>query len=559
MTERAAVHENEPRFGYLAVFVVLIVFTALEVGTTYVTGLPEAIKLGLLVIYAVAKVGLVLLFFMQLKYEARIYAMPITFAAVLVVPALLVIGLTTQGTSGTSQPVSAQAAQSSGGTSMNVSLKTYSITPDSSSGSAGSFQFHVVNDASTMPHEFIVVKTDVDPSKLPLDQQGNVDLTQLDVLARSKVLSPGESQAVSVTLASGSYVFLCNLPGHYQQGMYTTFSVSGSLPSGVTASAPIGSATPSPTATATPAPSESASAPAQSAPQAAQATASPQQITVVETNYQISFPSDTIEAGKVTFHVENQAQALPHAFVVIKTDISAANLPKDSSGNVDESKLDVVGKLANINAGSAQDLTVDLTPGHYAVICDLPGHFQQGMYADLTVTPSATATTSGATTPTVSSISPTPTAAAGVAATTSLSIPQGNGITLNFSIDHLTIIVLPGGVINGLMLPSTPQALSIIPSPTPTNTGIATTTVQPTPISTQLVSPTEGTPTMTPTATATPQPILPTSTLSETATPIANVVTPVGTFYLSTAAPTPIGNVVTPVGTFYHEQTGGSN
>ena len=328
MTERAAAHENEPRIGYLAVFAALIVFTALEVGTTYVTGLPGTIKLGLLVIYAVAKVGLVLLFFMQLKFEARIYAMPITLAAVLVVPALLAIGLTMQGTSGNSQPASAQSAQSSGGTSMNVSLKTYSITPDSSSGSAGSFQFHVVNDASTMPHEFIVVKTDIAPDQLPLDQQGSVDLSQLDVLARSKVLSPGESQDVTVTLASGSYVFLCNLPGHYQQGMYTTFSVSGSLPSGVTASAPIGSQMPSPSATATASATLTASATGSAPAQSTQPAASARQVPVIETNYQISFQSDTIEAGKVTFHVENHAQALPHAFVVIQTDTSAVDLPK---------------------------------------------------------------------------------------------------------------------------------------------------------------------------------------------------------------------------------------
>ena len=29
-------------------------------------------------------------------------------------------------------------------------------------------------------------------------------------------------------------------------------------------------------------------------------------------------------------------------------------------------------------------MTVDLTPGKYAMICNLPGHYQRGMYGSLT-------------------------------------------------------------------------------------------------------------------------------------------------------------------------------
>ncbi|MCB0159171.1 MAG: cytochrome C oxidase subunit IV family protein, partial [Caldilineaceae bacterium] len=57
---------------YTVVFVLLALLTAAELGTYYVPGLPNAIKLALLVILAATKVALVLLFFMHLKSDNRI-------------------------------------------------------------------------------------------------------------------------------------------------------------------------------------------------------------------------------------------------------------------------------------------------------------------------------------------------------------------------------------------------------------------------------------------------------------------------------------------------------
>jgi uncharacterized cupredoxin-like copper-binding protein len=35
-------------------------------------------------------------------------------------------------------------------------------------------------------------------------------------------------------------------------------------------------------------------------------------------------------------------------------------------------------------------LTLDLTPGHYAVVCNLPGHYAAGMRQDFWSTPPST-------------------------------------------------------------------------------------------------------------------------------------------------------------------------
>lgn len=38
-----------------------------------------------------------------------------------------------------------------------------------------------------------------------------------------------------------------------------------------------------------------------------------------------------------------------------------------------------------LEAGAAGDVTLKLAPGHYALICNLPGHSLGGMHADFDV------------------------------------------------------------------------------------------------------------------------------------------------------------------------------
>jgi len=88
----------------------------------------------------------------------------------------------------------------------------------------------------------------------------------------------------------------------------------------------------------------------------------------------------TVSAGKVTFNVQNAGQ-LKHEFVVLKTATPAADLLKgdeaDESGNV--------GEIGNVPPGASKTLSLMLKPGHYALICNLPGHYKAGQHADLTV------------------------------------------------------------------------------------------------------------------------------------------------------------------------------
>jgi len=103
----------------------------------------------------------------------------------------------------------------------------------------------------------------------------------------------------------------------------------------------------------------------------------------------IDLSTHTVAAGKVTFEITNNGPSL-HEFVVLKTDIAPGELPEnpDEPGQVMEEGQGIVpmGENGNIPAGTSANLTLNLKPGTYQVICNLPGHYVAGMYTDLAVT-----------------------------------------------------------------------------------------------------------------------------------------------------------------------------
>lgn len=109
------------------------------------------------------------------------------------------------------------------------------------------------------------------------------------------------------------------------------------------------------------------------------------EINATLTSYKITLDQSTITPGKVTFHIKNAATDMKHEFVVFKTDLDAANLPLDADGNVAEDQLQKVDEK-ELDPGASADLVIDNLPaGHYAIVCNQPGHYKQGMYINFTV------------------------------------------------------------------------------------------------------------------------------------------------------------------------------
>ena len=103
----------------------------------------------------------------------------------------------------------------------------------------------------------------------------------------------------------------------------------------------------------------------------------------------------SVAAGQVTFNIENTGPEHQHEFVVIKTDLEAAQLPTADDGSVDEevAGVEVIDEVEEVAVGGSETLTVALDPGHYALICNVVHeeegetfvHYERGMHMDFTV------------------------------------------------------------------------------------------------------------------------------------------------------------------------------
>jgi uncharacterized cupredoxin-like copper-binding protein len=89
-------------------------------------------------------------------------------------------------------------------------------------------------------------------------------------------------------------------------------------------------------------------------------------------------------AGQVTFEVHNIGETV-HALTVIKTDLDHASLPVDGVMVDEEAAGEVVGEIADFAAGETEVASFDLEAGSYALICNIAGHYEQGMSAAMTV------------------------------------------------------------------------------------------------------------------------------------------------------------------------------
>jgi uncharacterized cupredoxin-like copper-binding protein len=93
------------------------------------------------------------------------------------------------------------------------------------------------------------------------------------------------------------------------------------------------------------------------------------------------------KAGKTTFKISN-AGTIPHELLIFKSDLAASAYPTDPAGDIieDGAGVALLSDGDNIDPAGSQDRTVDLTPGTYLFVCNIPGHFKDGMFTVVTVT-----------------------------------------------------------------------------------------------------------------------------------------------------------------------------
>jgi len=106
---------------------------------------------------------------------------------------------------------------------VSVELNEWSLIPSASSVSTGDILFVAAN-TGVIQHELAVVRTDLAPDALPV-VDGIVDEQAVGLEGRIQPFAGGTTESGTFALAPGSYVLICNIPGHYQVGMYAGFSV----------------------------------------------------------------------------------------------------------------------------------------------------------------------------------------------------------------------------------------------------------------------------------------------------------------------------------------------
>lgn len=106
---------------------------------------------------------------------------------------------------------------------------------------------------------------------------------------------------------------------------------------------------------------------------------------IVERDFRIQATRTTVRAGRVELQISNRGP-VDHELLAIREDGRA--LPIRASGlTIDEDRVEprVATNVEPQPPGARTDVTLDLAPGRYVLVCNMAGHYLSGMHAELVV------------------------------------------------------------------------------------------------------------------------------------------------------------------------------
>ncbi|QEX20153.1 hypothetical protein FRZ61_00670 [Hypericibacter adhaerens] len=93
-----------------------------------------------------------------------------------------------------------------------------------------------------------------------------------------------------------------------------------------------------------------------------------------------------VKAGDVTFEVTNNSSETIHEMIVVPVRDPKDPLPYiDAENRVDEDAAGHLGEVSELDPGKTGALRLHLAPGKYLLFCNVPGHFANGMWTEVTV------------------------------------------------------------------------------------------------------------------------------------------------------------------------------
>ena len=231
------------------------------------------------------------------------------------------------------------------------SVEEWKVSTSAGRALAGEVEFAIAN-FGTIQHEFLVVKTDIANGKIPLgaDNRFSEEGEGLTVIDEISEWAVDEAKVLKVTLDPGNYQLLCNIAGHYANGMHIPFVVEKG----------------------------SSVAPVKKKPAA---TVLSNAVTGSVKEWEVDIDAAGAAAGDVTFTMTNNG-SIQHEFLVVKTDIADGKIPLGADNRFSEEGegLAVIDEIPEWNIKETKTLTVKLDPGNYQLLCNIEGHYANGMH-----------------------------------------------------------------------------------------------------------------------------------------------------------------------------------
>ena len=121
---------------------------------------------------------------------------------------------------------SAPGSTANEGNFISGKVEEWKVSVAPNTATAGEVKFTIEN-AGTIGHEFLVVKTDILDGKITLDGDHFSEPSPgLEVIDEIGEFPAGTTELLVLSLDAGNYQLVCNLPGHYAAGMHASFVVS---------------------------------------------------------------------------------------------------------------------------------------------------------------------------------------------------------------------------------------------------------------------------------------------------------------------------------------------
>ncbi len=109
-----------------------------------------------------------------------------------------------------------------------INLSDFKIATGATTFKPGNYTFTIKNNGPNH-HELLVFSTTLDPTAFPTESNGDMqeEGTGVTKVSDGDNIDAGKSQSRTVDLTQpGTYVFVCNLTGHFKAGMFTKITVA---------------------------------------------------------------------------------------------------------------------------------------------------------------------------------------------------------------------------------------------------------------------------------------------------------------------------------------------